>query len=248
MDLASWPLRGVTVTRPALDCRSSLVARCSSLVARPGRLPRRRRARLVDADRRRRARTGRRAAGLGGRRRGRARDLPRRRRDRRRGGCRALRRPQPLRQVARHVSRRRGIGRQRARSTRAVARSARTAHTHARSGSQIAHWIDRFSSQTPRPAPRTEADVVAPCGRDELECTYEEGLFVGYRALDRDGTAVRFPFGHGLSFTTFEFAWSSPPALAADGKTATMTIAVANVGGRAGAEVVHKTSSPTEAR
>ena len=36
--------------------------------------------------------------------------------------------------------------------------------------------------------------------------TYDEGLFIGYRAYDRDGRAPRFPFGHGLGYTTWEYA------------------------------------------
>ncbi|MDO5661930.1 MAG: glycoside hydrolase family 3 C-terminal domain-containing protein [Brachybacterium sp.] len=67
------------------------------------------------------------------------------------------------------------------------------------------------------------------------QVVYGEGLFVGYRGLDARGTAVAYPFGHGLSYTTFAY---EDLALVAgeDGIEATLT--VRNTGDRAGREVV----------
>lgn len=62
---------------------------------------------------------------------------------------------------------------------------------------------------------------------------YGEGVFVGYRHYESVGRAVRYPFGHGLSYTRFAYA---DLAVARDGSTAAVT--VTNVGDRAGAEVV----------
>ena len=73
---------------------------------------------------------------------------------------------------------------------------------------------------------------------------YSEKLNVGYRWYDSTRTAPLFPFGFGLSYTTFRVSHLSvaPPTLhAASGKVAgsiTATVDVTNTGTRAGAEVV----------
>jgi beta-glucosidase len=68
---------------------------------------------------------------------------------------------------------------------------------------------------------------------------YSEGVFVGYRGYRRRGVAPRFPFGHGLSYTTFEYG---PVELDAStlgpGDTLTVRVAVHNTGMRSGSEVV----------
>ena len=67
---------------------------------------------------------------------------------------------------------------------------------------------------------------------------YREGIFVGYRYYDRKKMDVLFPFGHGLSYTTFAF---SDIRLSADSirdtDTLTVTATVANTGERAGKAV-----------
>ncbi|WP_104086701.1 glycoside hydrolase family 3 C-terminal domain-containing protein [Arthrobacter sp. GMC3] len=65
--------------------------------------------------------------------------------------------------------------------------------------------------------------------------TYGEGLFVGYRHYDARKLAVSFPFGHGLSYTSFEY--SNLRVIDADGG-AQLTVTVRNSGARAGREVV----------
>ena len=60
---------------------------------------------------------------------------------------------------------------------------------------------------------------------------YREGIYVGYRYYDSAGTPVLFPFGHGLSYTTFEFgSVSATPT--------EVRVTVSNSGRRRGAEVV----------
>jgi len=71
------------------------------------------------------------------------------------------------------------------------------------------------------------------------EATYHEGLFVGYRWTDKENIKPLFPFGHGLSYTTFQYG-----KVQADKKEInrndkiTFTVNVKNTGSRDGSEVV----------
>ena len=64
----------------------------------------------------------------------------------------------------------------------------------------------------------------------ERTAEYREGLYVGYRYYETVGKAVRYPFGHGLSYTTFAY---SDLRATKNGVTFTVT----NTGQRDGAEV-----------
>lgn len=68
---------------------------------------------------------------------------------------------------------------------------------------------------------------------------YEEGIYVGYRAFDKRRIAPLFPFGHGLSYTTFKLSnlKLSSPTLAPGGRLMAQ-VRVTNTGKRAGAQVV----------
>jgi beta-glucosidase len=68
--------------------------------------------------------------------------------------------------------------------------------------------------------------------------TYSEESLVGYRAFDATGTSPLFPFGHGLSYTTFAYSSLAVDPLATD-PTGTVTVSfdLANTGAVAGAEV-----------
>lgn len=73
------------------------------------------------------------------------------------------------------------------------------------------------------------------------EVRYGEGLFVGYRGYDAAGLDVAFPFGFGLSYTTFALSDLSVSTRgnAAEGTlTATAEVTVTNTGERDGAHVV----------
>ena len=80
---------------------------------------------------------------------------------------------------------------------------------------------------------RSYADTPAKehFGGDGPTVEYREGLYVGYRYYDTAGVPTAFPFGYGLSYTSFAYS-----DLKADEKGATLT--VTNTGSCAGAEVV----------
>jgi beta-glucosidase len=74
--------------------------------------------------------------------------------------------------------------------------------------------------------------------------TYSEKLDVGYRWYDANGVEPLFPFGYGLSYTTFRVSRLTvtpgklPPALGPRSSSVIATVSVTNTGHRAGAEVV----------
>jgi beta-glucosidase len=67
---------------------------------------------------------------------------------------------------------------------------------------------------------------------------YGEGLFVGYRAFDKTKLEPLFPFGFGLSYTTFAFGEPTSSATTGPGKGLTVSVPVTNTGDRAGDAVV----------
>jgi len=67
---------------------------------------------------------------------------------------------------------------------------------------------------------------------------YDEGVFVGYRHFDREGIDPLFPFGHGLSYTRFEYSDLAIRADEWEGEgSLRVAFTLANRGARAGAEV-----------
>jgi beta-glucosidase len=66
---------------------------------------------------------------------------------------------------------------------------------------------------------------------------YGDKLMVGYRYWTTTGKHPLFPFGFGLSYTTFRFANLQAPASAASGSNVTVSFDVTNAGSVAGAEV-----------
>ncbi|MFN2413966.1 MAG: beta-glucosidase [Pyrinomonadaceae bacterium] len=95
----------------------------------------------------------------------------------------------------------------------------------------------------------------AAAGTNRVE--YKEGVFVGYRGYEKAGTKPLFPFGHGLSYTTFRYsdltviripgtATNAPGA--PDPPHYEVAFEVKNTGEREGAEVAQIYVSDTHAR
>lgn len=90
--------------------------------------------------------------------------------------------------------------------------------------------------------PRTLADSPAHAsgtypGQDG-RVQYKEGLMVGYRHFDSRGIRPAFCFGHGLSYTAFEYGELTLRADPPNGGLVTAEVSVTNTGSRPGAEVV----------
>ena len=71
------------------------------------------------------------------------------------------------------------------------------------------------------------------------QVVYRDGIFVGYRWIEKERIEPLFAFGHGLSYTTFDIAnvQADRTSLATTGRLR-VSADVTNTGGRAGAEVV----------
>ena len=87
------------------------------------------------------------------------------------------------------------------------------------------HWEDNPSYDAYYPEPGT------------LKIHYKEGIFVGYRGFEAKRVEPLFPFGHGLSYTSFEYSkLSISPDRTHDGNIV-VSFDLANTGSRAGADV-----------
>lgn len=76
-------------------------------------------------------------------------------------------------------------------------------------------------------------------GSNLVDEKYNESIFVGYRWADKQKTRPLFSFGHGLSYTTFEYGKvTADKKVIAKDEPITFTLTVKNTGDREGAEVV----------
>lgn len=97
------------------------------------------------------------------------------------------------------------------------------------------------SGRLPQTFPKQLADNAAtgnyPGSGGEVR--YEEGVFIGYRHHERHDIAPLFAFGHGLSYTCFDYGALQLDALQLEpGGTLEVALQVSNVGRRSGQEVV----------
>lgn len=93
----------------------------------------------------------------------------------------------------------------------------------------------------------TAAQYPGILGEDGIwQADYSEGIYVGYRWYESREIKPLFAFGHGLSYTTFEYGKAKASALVMKDQLR-ISIPVTNTGGVAGAEVVQLYISDTEA-
>ncbi len=84
---------------------------------------------------------------------------------------------------------------------------------------------------------------------NEKRVVYKEGVFVGYRGYEHSGTKPLFPFGYGLSYTTFKYSnlAVAPATQNASELRYAVSFTVTNTGKRAGAAVPQVYVSDTHA-
>ena len=80
------------------------------------------------------------------------------------------------------------------------------------------------------------------------EVRYGEGLYMGYRGYEHRGITPRYPFGHGLGYTAFEFGELRMPNGFTVGETVVASLEVTNIGTRHGSTVVQCYVSPDTPR
>jgi len=99
------------------------------------------------------------------------------------------------------------------------------------------------AGRLPVTIPAAEADCpVLHAAPDAGRLEYREGLLVGYRGYDRAGTRPRFPFGHGLGYTTW--VYESAAARPTPDGGLDVTVVLRNAGPRTGREVVQAYLEP----
>lgn len=72
----------------------------------------------------------------------------------------------------------------------------------------------------------------------DVNVQYRESIFIGYRYYDKTEKAVQFPFGFGLSYTSFEYSGLKVTKAIGKNDGCTVTLNVKNIGDVAGAEIV----------
>ena len=90
---------------------------------------------------------------------------------------------------------------------------------------------------TSSPAEGPEAWKKIAVGLPPFQIKYDEGLKVGYKWYDAENKEVLFPFGYGLSYTTYFYSNLKVSPGLSPSKNVRVSFTVTNTGSRAGAEV-----------
>ena len=88
------------------------------------------------------------------------------------------------------------------------------------------------------PATEADAPVLHATPAPDGALDYAEGLLVGYRGYDVSGTAPRYPFGHGLGYTSWAYELAECDASLPEGEDLEIAVTVRNTGQRPGKEVI----------
>ena len=91
--------------------------------------------------------------------------------------------------------------------------------------------------------PLSLSDVICRNTFGKKVVEYREGLYVGYRYYESAGVPVRFPFGHGLSYTTFAY---DSLTVAGESPALRVSARVTNVGHFPGSEVMQLYTVPSQ--
>ncbi|RRJ64601.1 glycosyl hydrolase [Paenibacillus oralis] len=95
----------------------------------------------------------------------------------------------------------------------------------------------KLAETFPEKLSHTPSFINFPGEREQVE--YREGLFIGYRYFDKVDTKPLFPFGHGLSYTSFAYSdLQIDKSEITDAEELQVTVKVRNTGQRAGKEIV----------
>jgi beta-glucosidase len=97
------------------------------------------------------------------------------------------------------------------------------------------------SGKLPISFPRNEAETPISTPQQypgvDGQVQYSEGVFVGYRGYDQQGIVPQYPFGFGLSYTTFAYSDLSVRGGSVQTRPARVTFKIRNTGPRSGTEV-----------
>ncbi|KAF2099331.1 beta-glucosidase-like protein [Rhizodiscina lignyota] len=84
---------------------------------------------------------------------------------------------------------------------------------------------------------------------DKLEVEYKEDIFLGYRFFEKENIKPLFPFGHGLSYTTFSYGEATiSNTVLSEYDILTIEVPVRNTGEMAGSEIVQAYVRDVDAR